>query len=282
MVQLSQSIFLGVFSMSLPSIKRKHRLQRALAACSLLGLMSVSAHAGLQDEIQVYDDKMTTPDHFRLDLHVNTTPGGNDTPRYTDEVVSAKAWRFTPELIYGLNKDVEVAAYMPFVRKPDGFLYVAGLEARLKWMPVRPAKGRDGFFAGMSWKYSSLNSIFSESANNLEIRPILGSHSGRWLLSFNPGLKWGLSDNSITGTKRNSPELNLSAKVSFAMARDLAYGLEYYSEQGPLDERLAYSQQNNRLFFVADYDGWSLGVGKNTTDAADTWTLKAQFNVPLR
>jgi hypothetical protein len=282
MCQAYSSLLLTEFFMFANPLQPSRWLRTLTQALCLLGAASGTAQAALQDEIQVYDDKMTTQDHFRMDLHVNTTPSGNTTPSYADEVVSSKAWRFTPELIFGLNKDIEAAAYAPVVRKPDGTLYLAGLEARVKWMPVKPTKGGDGFFAGLSWKVSALKNIFSESANNLEMRPVLGSHAGRWLWSVNPGLNWQLSTNSVSGTKRSSPEFNLSAKVGFALARDLSYGLEYYSYQGALGDRLAYAQQNNRLFFVADYDGYSLGIGKNTTDGADRWTLKALFNVPMR
>jgi hypothetical protein len=45
-------------------------------------LVSGTANAYLQDEIQVYDDEVNARSEYSLELHLNTTPRGNQQQGY--------------------------------------------------------------------------------------------------------------------------------------------------------------------------------------------------------
>ena len=75
------------------------------------------------------------------------------------------------------------------------------------------------------------------------------------------------------------------SKTELEAAPGLAAGAELYLAPGALGRSLPWQQQDNRLFATLDVDRkpwvFNLGIGRALTDAADRWTLKAIFEVPL-
>ncbi len=246
-------------------------------ACALL---AGPAHADLQDEVQVYDDGINDRGEFGLELHVNATPSGRGTSDYPGEVPPGHAWRYTPEFSYGLSHDVELGLYVPTLRDQQGRFDVAGLKLRLKWLPLQPVDGR-GAFAGVNFELSRLAQRYSESRTSLETRFIAGWRSPDWLLAVNPILGFGLSD----GFAGRRPDADVGVKLARRLAPGYSGGLELYSGLGPIGRTLPWQQQDQRLFLALDVDRkpWvvNLGVGRGLTDAADRWTLKAIFEVPI-
>jgi hypothetical protein len=248
-----------------------------LLACALL---AGPARADLQDEIQVYDDAINERGEFGLELHINATPSGRGSSDYPGEVPPGHAWRVTPEFSYGLSREVELGLYLPTLRDAQGHFDVAGLKLRLKWLPVQPADG-EGAFAGVNFELSRLARRYSESRTSLEARFIAGWRSPEWLLAVNPILGFGLSD----GFAGQRPDVDLGVKLSRQFAPSWAGGLELHSGLGPLGRSLPWQQQDQRLFVAVDVDRkpwvFNLGVGRGLTDAADRWTLRAIFEVPV-
>lgn len=238
------------------------------------------AHAELQDEIQVYDDSINARGKFGLELHVNTTPSGRATSDYPGEVPPLHGWRFTPEFSYGLSHDVELGLYVPTLFEPDGHYDVAGLKLRLKWLPLQPVDGQ-GTFSGVNFELSRLAQRYSESRSTLESRFIAGWRSPQWLLAVNPTLEFNLSD----GLQGQRPSLEVGVKVARTVATGLAAGVEYYTAPGEVGRSLPWQQQDNRLYLALDVDRkpwvFNVGIGRGLTDAADRWTLKMIFELPL-
>jgi hypothetical protein len=83
------------------------KIRRAILALTMLSAFALVvptiAYAYLQDEIQVYDDEINAKGEYSLELHLNTTPRGNQQQNYPGEVVNNNNTRVTPELACGLG-----------------------------------------------------------------------------------------------------------------------------------------------------------------------------------
>ena len=252
----------------------------AVPLAAVLLAAAAPARAELQDEIQVYDDSIDAPGERGLELHVNTTPKGRSAPAYPGEATPHHGWRLTPELSYGLSRDLEAGLYLPTERSADGSYSLAGAKLRLKWLPLQTNGGR-GWFGGVNVELSRLARRYSESRTSAEVRFIGGWRGDAWWVAVNPLLDFGLSD----GHRGDRPELGLAVKVARRVAAGTAVGVEYYHHAGALGRRLPWQEQDNRLYLALDVDrggwGFNLGLGRGLTDAADRWTVKAIVELPL-
>ena len=256
---------------------------RTLCAALFAALAAVpqAAHAELSDEIQVYTDDINEPGRFGLELHVNTTPKGRRSPDYPGEVVPHHGWRITPELSYGITPDWEAGLYLPVSRDASGNTQLAGAKLRLKWLPVKPAEGDAGWFLGANGELSRLKKRFSESRTGFELRLMGGWRDPLWLVAVNPVFGWNLSD----GLRSRTADLSLGAKVARTVAKDVALGLELYSDLGTTKRILPAGEQGNVLYAAVDarLGGWDLnvGVGRGLTRSADDLTVKAIVGFPF-
>ena len=125
-------------------------LAAALALC-------VTQAFAIDDEIQVYTDDINKPGDFGLELHMNTTPAGRSTPNYPGDSIPRHGFRLTPEFSYGLTRDFEAGLYLPTVREADGSLSAAGLKLRLKWLPLKPEEGAEGYYAGVNFELARVD-----------------------------------------------------------------------------------------------------------------------------
>jgi hypothetical protein len=186
----------------------------------------------------------------------------------------------TPEITRGLTKTVDVGLYLPFVRDADGRMLFGGPKARIKWLPLQPGE-RGGWFAGANGEYSWLNRNFEAETRRLELRPILGWKNDDWLLAANPVLDWALNGAERAGR----PTFNPSFKVARTVAKDLALGLEYYTQLGPFGRPLPAGARARTLFVALEWEGGPVpihfGIGRGNS-AADHWTVKAILEFSFR
>lgn len=259
-------------------------MKKKLALLALALAAAVAAmpcRAELQDEIQVYDDGINQPREFGLELHVNTTPSGRGFSNYPGEVPPLHALRVTPEFSWGLTRTTELGLYVPTVLRPNGTYDVAGSKIRLKWLPLQPTDGR-GLFGGVNVELSRLAWRYSESRTSLETRFIAGWRDPEWLLAVNPVLGFDLSP----GFRGQRPDFDLGLKVSRRVGEGLAAGIEAYSGRGPFGRPVSWHEQDNRVFLALDVDRgplvFNVGLGYGLTQAADRWTVKAIFELPVQ
>lgn len=259
-------------------MKKKLPLLALALAAALAG---TPCRADLQDEIQVYDDGINQPHEFGLELHVNTTPRGRAFSNYPGEVPPLHALRVTPEFSWGLTRTTELGLYVPTVLRPNGTYDFAGGKIRLKWLPLRTTDG-SGAFGGVNVELSRLASRYSQSRTSLETRFIAGWRDPDWLVAFNPVLGFDLSP----GFRGRRPDFDLGLKVSRRVGEGLAAGIEAYSGRGELGHPLPWQQQDNRLFLALDVDRgpwvFNVGLGYGLAQAADRWTVKAIFELPVQ
>lgn len=246
--------------------------RHALVPLGLL-LAARAAWGVLPDEIQVYTDDLEAPGKRGIELHVNTTPSGRATPAYPGEVVPHHGLRVTPEISWGLARDWDGALYLPFVRSGDGADFFAGPRLRLKWLPLKPAEGTSGPFAGINWELSFVQQRFEQARRTTEIRPILGYRSDAWLFSFNP-----IVTTDLAGQDKGVLMFAPAAKLSRSLSHGTALGAEYYSELGRLSHFAPRSEQSHILYAVLDTERVNFGIGRGLTGASDRWTIKAIFS----
>ena len=244
---------------------------RPLRRVLLIAVLAASpAWAALPDEIQVYTDDLEAPGERGIELHVNTTPRGRDTPEYPGEVTPHHALRVTPELAVGIARDWDAGLYLPFVRSADGALFSAGWKLRLKWLPLRPPEGGSGAFAGINWELAFVQQRFEEARRSMEIRPIVGYRGERWLASFNPIVETDLAGEA-KGVLAFAPAFKLSRRISHGAS----LGAEYYAELGRLSHFAPRAEQSHTLYGVVDTERINFGIGRGVSGAADRWTVKA-------
>ena len=256
----------------------KHFLTQVVALI-ILAIIPMAAMAILQDEIQVYDDEINAKGESSLELHVNSTPRGIQTPSYPGEVMNNNGLRITPELAYGLGHDLEAGLYISYVNYDNKFQYAA-TKVRMKWLPYREEKG-DDFFAGVNFEITNVQPQFDESRYNAEARFILGKHVDEWLFSFNPIIDMPLSQPYV----HQSPYFSTATRLSREVIPDLALGAEYYSNLNQLGQPINYQKTQQLGFLMMYYDGkpisFQAGVGKGFSNSTDSLTLKAIFSIPL-
>ena len=240
-----------------------------------LALAAGAALAALPDEIQVYTDDINAPGEATMELHVNTTPRGRRTPDFPGEVLNHHGLRVTPELALGLTPTLDAGLYLPYARDAEGRILFGGPKVRLKWLPLRPAEGKTGAFAGLNGEFAWLTRNIEPETRSFELRPILGWRGAEWLVAFNPVLDWALNGPERGGRPGFAPAL----KVAREVGGGVALGLEYYAETGRLGRPLAREAQARTLYVAAEFERTPvpihLAVGRGLTDAADKWTVKA-------
>ena len=249
-------------------------------ALLLLGLAcALNVRAGLQDEIEVFDNTLAPVGQNGVSIHLNTSPRGRTTPDFAGEVVPHRAWRSMLELSRGVSDGLEVGLHIPFVIDRDGKPYAAGLRPRLRWIPVRPTQDEAGAFLGLNLEYSDIKREFERPARHIEWRPILGWRGPEWTIAANPALTTWLSD-----SPRPHPEFSFNAMVKRQVSGHTRVGLEYYSAYGPVDAFLPPAQRDQLLFLAADFvvAGYvvNAGIGHALTPHADHTVLKLQVTLP--
>ena len=253
-------------------------LAQALVLTSLALSPSIGM-AMLQDEIQVYDDEINAKGEASVELHLNSTPRGIQTPSYPGEVMSNNALRVTPEFAYGLGHDLEAGLYISYVNYDNKFQYAA-TKLRMKWLPIREDKG-DDFFAGVNLELANVQPQFDESRYNAEARFIIGKHFDEWLISFNPIIEMPLSQPYV----HQSPYFSTATRISREIIPEVALGVEYYSNLNQLGQPINYQNTQQLGFLMMYYEGkpmsFQAGVGKGFSNSTDSLTLKAIFSIPL-
>ena len=239
----------------------------------LLAFVLTDAAAALPDEIQVYTDDLENPGERGVELHVNATPSGRTTPGYPGELGPGGGLRVTPEISWGLAPGWDWGLYLPMARSGEGTNYLAGTKLRLKWVPLRPAEGAAGAFAGINGEISFVERRFEEARRSVELRPIVGYRNDDWLLSFNP-----IVGADLAGSQKGVLTFSPAFKAARSIGDGNMLGVEYYSELGRLSHFLPQDDQSHTLYLVFDTRTLNFGIGRGLNGATDRWTIKAIFS----
>jgi hypothetical protein len=230
------------------------------------------------DEIMVYTDEMNAPGQFGLEQHFNYSITGAQLPEYAGQMAPHHVLQTTPEFSYGISDTLEAGMYVPVAFAPDGNSFINGLRLRLKYIAPK-TENAHGFF-GLNVEVGRNSIRVSDSALTLELRPIIGYHDAQWLLSFNPILNMGLSDNVS-----HQPQFEPALKVTHRLGEVGHGGIEYYGTYGALDSMLPADQVGHTLYAVLDTAihgcDVNFGIGRGYANTSDAWVAKSVVAFPF-
>jgi hypothetical protein len=234
--------------------------------------------AAAPEEVQVYTDDVNEPGEFGLEMHINYTVDGFRTPSYAGNLPSHHVLQVTPEFSYGFAKHWDAGLYLLSAVAPDGNAYGNGVKLRVKY--VAPASG--AWFWGLNMEVGRTSRRLTESNTNIELRPIIGWRSDKWLLSFNPIIGVALS-----GDAGHEPSLAPAIKVARTVGEGVQIGFEHYADLGGIHHIPAFNQQDHVFYGVVDiatkkgYD-FNFGIGRGVTGASEKWVAKMIIGIPFK
>jgi hypothetical protein len=251
---------------------------RKLLSCGVLTLCLFGEALAAPDEIMVYTEELNEPGQFGLEQHLNYSMQGAQVPEYAGQMTPHHVLQATPEFSYGISNTLEAGLYVPVAVAPDGNSFINGVRLRLKY--IAPKTRDEHFFYGLNVEVSRDSIRVSESASGLELRPIIGYRDELWLLSFNPILNTGLSDN-VSHQPQFEPALKLTRRMS-----DVVHGgVEYYGVYGAWNQMLPAGQVGHTVYAVLDGEahGYDInfGIGRGLANTGDDWVVKSVFSLPF-
>lgn len=250
-------------------------LTKALARALLLCGAIPAAALAQTDEIQVYDAAIAEQGKFALTVHGNYTADGPRQAAFPGGVVPNHSANGALEWAYGAADFLELGLYLPVYTVTNrGNPQLDGAKFRTLWV-VPHARQRE-FFYGVNFEFSYNLHQWEQTRTALEMRPIAGLHEGRWDFIVNPIIDY---DFKGIGGARFAP----AERIAYNASRRWAFGLEHYSDLGPLQGFDAVPQQYHTLFAVTDYNldeanSLEFGVGHGFTSAAEDVILKVILN----
>jgi len=248
--------------------------RRIPAAAILLVASAVSAHA--VDEIQVYNAEIAKVGQWTFQLHSNYAFMGRKEPDFPGGLVPNHALNGTGEWAYGITDWWEMGFYTPFA--VDENLTPYSNAAKIRQLFVIPNATEREFFYGVNFEFSYAMPQFSDTQWNMEIRPIVGWRKGDYELILNPIVDLGFGQN---GGAVFAP----AARFARNLGENLAVGLEYYTDLGPLQNWLPFNEQQHNIYAVVDFKigrfDVNAGVGYGLTPGSDRLMAKMIIGTDL-
>ena len=225
-------------------------------------------------EIQVYPYDTVEPGHTMLEFHTNFIPSG--TKDTADGVfANHRQVHVTAEITHGWTSRFETGFYI------ETAAYVPGQGSQFVGWHVRPRysfpepKGFPFKFS-LSLEYAFNQPHFDPNSQTLEIRPIVEHQDGRLYLSINPSMSV-----AIKGLDAGSaPGFGPSVKIAWDFSKQIAAGVEYYTETGTVKHFELRGNQHHIIFPALDLNvspDWELnfGVGRGLTGTTEHWVVKS-------
>jgi hypothetical protein len=238
----------------------------------LLILCEMSAGAQNNYEIQVYASPTQAVHSTMFELHSNYTFNGST--QIVDGVIpSNHSLHETLEITTGITPIFEIGAYL-FTNYTAGYGYqIVGTHIRPRVMG--PPSWGIPFGLSLSLEFGYQKPAYANETWSLEIRPILDKQWDRLYVSFNP--TFGISLKSQYNS--SVPTFEPNVKISYAVIKNAALGVEYYGDLGPVNQFDQGNQQNHALFIAYDLLNnahWELniGAGFGLTPATDPFVFK--------
>ncbi len=231
------------------------------------------------EEIQVYMDEMDDPGEIGLDTHLNYVPTGALLDDYPGEQQSLHRLRVTPEFSYGVTRNLEAGLYLPLATLDrDGHAGVYGVKGRLKYIAHRQEGER--WWYGANFELGHVARRLDINPWNAELKGIVGTRQGKWTVAFNLNLDW-----VVSGPQPSPASLDGDTKISYALSKKLALGIESYNGLGDVKSIARFGDAEQTIFATADtsFGKWdlNLGVGRGYGANPDRLILKAIIGVPI-
>ena len=239
-------------------------------AVGLLPFGNLPAAWAQTDEIQVYDAEIAAPGTFNLTWHDNFISSGSSTPGFPGAIAPDKSLNGVSEWAYGAAPWFEAGLYFPLysITRDNSVLYNG---FKLRALFVSPDAANRGVFYGVNFEFSFNTAHWNERRYTSEIRPIIGTHVGRFDFIFNP-----IVDNSYSGFSRL--EFVPATRVAMRLSGTFKLALEEYDDFGRVSHFSPASKQSHQLFSVIDIHTHRFdieaGFGAGLTAASDHRVFK--------
>jgi hypothetical protein len=248
--------------------------RRLSFAAILLAASTISARA--VDEIQVYNAEIAKVGQWTFQLHSNYAFIGRKEPDFLGGLIPHHALQGTGEWAYGITEWWEMGFYTPYAVDRNFTPYSNA--AKIRQLFVIPHAAEREFFYGVNFEISYAMPQFSDAQWNLEIRPIVGWRKGDYEFIINPIVDMGFGQN---GDSIFAP----AARFARNLGENLAVGLEYYTDLGPLRNSPLFNEQQHNLYAVVDFKighfDVDLGVGYGLTPGSDRLMAKMIIGTEL-
>ena len=244
-----------------------------------MGLALAGPALAADEEIQVYMDELDRPGQVGLDLHNNFVISGDAGAGYPGEMASLHRYRLTPEWSYGLSKEIELGLYLPLTTVDSrGHFAADGVKGRIKFIAPR-AQSQTSFW-GVNLEIGRVSHGLDLNPWNGELKGIVGGRFGRWTIASNLNL-----DFKVAGPAPAPASLDFDTKLSYALSKGFAVGVESYNGLGTFRRFGRFGQADQMLYGVIDAGlrKWdlNLGLGHGYGSSVDGWVLKAIIGVPI-
>ena len=240
----------------------------------LLTASTISARA--VDEIQVYNAEIAKIGQWTFQLHSNYAFMGRKEPDFPGGLIPNHALNGTGEWAYGITDWWEMGFYTPFA--VDQNLTPYSNAAKIRQLFVIPNAAEREFFYGVNFEFSYAMPQFSDTQWNMEIRPIVGWRKGDYEFILNPIVDIGFGQN---GGAVFAP----AARFARNLGENLAVGVEYYTDLGPLQSWLPFNEQQHNIYAVVDFKigrfDVNAGVGYGLTPGSDRLMYKMIIGTDL-
>ncbi|HKF51615.1 MAG TPA: hypothetical protein VKB26_04845 [Candidatus Acidoferrales bacterium] len=232
------------------------------------------------DEIQVYDAEIEQPGVFNLMVHTNFTPIGRKDPAFPGAIIANDSVNGAAEWAYGVTPWFEQGLYLPVFsfHSTNQGATINGFKIRELF--VRPHAHEHKFFYGVNFEFSVNHDYWELRTITSEIRPIVGTHLGRWDLIYNP-----IMDTDYTGGF-GGLQYNPAGRVAYNLNDKWAVAFEEYDGFGTFSEVVPLHEQFHEVWAVMDHNGEKFinieaGVGVGTTAGSDRLTFKLMLSRDL-
>lgn len=209
---------------------------------------------------------------------MNYVPKGDKSKWRESAMASNHRFQMTPEFSYGITKYLEAGLYVPTAISSDGSFHVTGLRPRLKY--IHPKADGSIFFWGVNTEFGYSSLEVSDTMWGMEIRPIMGFRTEKWLVSFNPIIDIPLSKGGM-----HAAAFEPSLKVMRKINEDLELGIEHYSGLGAMNNLQGLRNQEHTTYMAADFKVKGMevnfSVGHGYQKAEDDWVIKSIVAFPF-
>ena len=248
--------------------------RRFSVAAILLAASTIAARA--VDEIQVYNADIAKVGQWTFQLHSNYAFIGRKEPDFPGGLVPDHALQGTGEWAYGITDWWEMGFYTPFA--VDQELTPYSNAVKIRQLFVTPNAAERSFFYGVNFEFSYAMPQFSDTQWNMEIRPIIGWRKGDYEFILNPIVDIGFGQN---GGAVFAP----AARFARNLGENLALGIEYYTDLGPLQNWSPLNEQQHNIYAVVDFKigrfDVNAGVGYGLTPGSDRLMYKMIIGTDL-
>jgi hypothetical protein len=223
-------------------------------------------------EIQVYGSQTQQKNSTIFELHSNYTFDGEA------EVVKGvrptdHALHETIEITHGITEIFELGFYLFTNYLSEYGFRIVGTHLRPRIMA--PAKWNLPVGLSLSAEIGYQSASYSEETWSLEIRPIIDKQWNKIYASLNPTL--GIQLKGVE--EQSAPAFAPNIKMSYVFFKNIALGVEYYGDFGPLNSFDARPEQGHALYAIMDLLNnvkWevNIGPGFGLTTATDGLVFK--------